>query len=152
MQAQGVKRKDPPTSTAIVVSNKKTKNEGEIIAVESRTSHLKSPIMLLEGHQAELNAVKFSPDGQSIASAGVDKQIRMSVSVHSVLFFSCSQAVLWEVFGDCTNYDVLRGHKNAILELCWSADAQYVLLISPFFFIIFLFYLLRCHLECCSFS
>lgn len=77
-----MKRKDPPTSTAIVVSNKKTKNEGEIIAVESRTSNLKSPIMLLEGHQAELNAVKFSPDGQSLASAGVDKQIRMLVSVN----------------------------------------------------------------------
>jgi WD40 repeat protein len=76
MQVQGVKRKDPPTSTAIVVS-KKTKNEGEIIAVDTRTSSLKSPIMLLEGHQAELNTVKFSPDGQSLASAGVDKQIRM---------------------------------------------------------------------------
>lgn len=73
-EVQGVKRKDPPTSSAIVVS-KKTKNDQEIIAVESRTSNLKAPIMLLEGHAAEISAVKFSPDGQSIASVGVDKQI-----------------------------------------------------------------------------
>jgi len=61
----------------------------------------------LEGHQAELHAVKFSPDGQSLASVGTDKQI-----------------LLWEVFGDCNNYDVLKGHKNAILELCWSQDSE----------------------------
>jgi WD40 repeat protein len=78
MQSQGTKRKDPPStiSNAIVIS-KKSKNEGEIIVVENRTSNLKSPIMLLEGHQAEVNAVKFSPDGQSLATAGVDKQICM---------------------------------------------------------------------------
>jgi len=61
----------------------------------------------LEGHQAEVNTVKFSPDGQSLATAGVDKQI-----------------LLWEVYGDCLNYDVLKGHKNVILELCWSQDSQ----------------------------
>lgn len=74
-EPQGLKRKDPPTSGAIVVSSKKTKNDQEIIAVEARTSNLKAPIMLLEGHGAEINAVKFSPDGQSIASVSVDKQI-----------------------------------------------------------------------------
>lgn len=101
---QGVKRKDPPVSSAIVVS-KKSKGD-EIVAYEGRTSNLKAPIMLLEGHQAEINCVKFSPDGQSIATAGVDKQI-----------------LLWEVFGDCVNYDVLKGHKNAILDLNWSQDS-----------------------------
>jgi Prp8 binding protein len=106
-EAQGLKRKEPPISSAIVVS-KKTKSD-EIIAYESRTSNLKAPIMLLEGHSAEISAVKFSPDGQSIASVGVDKQI-----------------FLWEVFGDCVNYDVMKGHKNAILECCWSQDNQSV--------------------------
>jgi Prp8 binding protein len=89
-----------------VVSNKK--NKSDIVAFQdSRTSNLKAPIMLLEGHGGEINAVKFSPDGQSLASASADKQI-----------------FLWEVFGDCVNYDVLKGHKHNVLEIVWSKDSQ----------------------------
>ena len=34
----------------------------------------------------------------------------------------CFSAVLWDVQGDCKNYNVLSGHKNAVLEIKWSGD------------------------------
>jgi Prp8 binding protein len=30
--------------------------------------------------------------------------------------------VLWNVYGDCGNYNVLTGHQNAVLEVKWSGD------------------------------
>lgn len=40
-------------------------------------------------------------------------------------------AVLWNVQGDCDNYMVLKGHRNAILDLCWTADGQQIISASP---------------------
>ena len=36
----------------------------------------------------------------------------------------------WDVYGECENYNVLRGHKNAVLDLQYSEDGLYVLLLS----------------------
>lgn len=41
-----------------------------------RTSSLESPIMLLTGHQSEINSCKFHPNGQTLMSAGFDRNIR----------------------------------------------------------------------------
>lgn len=52
--------------------------------------------------------------------------IVLSVLLIYCLFVNFSlMLVLWEVFGDCANYDVLKGHKNAILEVVWAQDNQY---------------------------
>ena len=63
------------------------------------------PTMQLTGHQSEIYTLKFSPDGDYLASAGNDRQI----------FF-------WDVSaGEAPrNVGVLKGHKNAILELAWG--------------------------------
>lgn len=37
--------------------------------------------------------------------------------------YNCNIVVLWEVQGECKNYNVLHGHKNAILEAKWLTDA-----------------------------
>ena len=33
--------------------------------------------------------------------------------------------------GDCDNYMVLKGHRNAVLDLCWTTDGQHIISASP---------------------
>ena len=54
-------------------------------------------------------SVRFSPDGQHLATAGMDSNI-----------------FLWDVYGECENYALLQGHKNAVLEICWNWDGTQV--------------------------
>ena len=66
-----------------------------------RTSSLASANMHLSGHKGAVYSCAFDPSGQTLASAGMDKNI-----------------LLWDVFGkECNNFNVLRGHKNAVLEM-----------------------------------
>ena len=37
--------------------------------------------------------------------------------------FNCVTKVLWDVAGESKNYNVLTGHKNAVLEVKWSSSA-----------------------------
>jgi Prp8 binding protein len=95
---------------ALVVKKSRTEEQqgGQLIALGvPRTSTLQAPIVLLEGHQAEVYSCKFDPSGKSLASAGFDKRI-----------------FLWQVHGESINYHVFEGHKNAILEIHWSADGE----------------------------
>ena len=83
-------------------------NDGSGPLVESgqaRTSSLLSPIMLLTGHEGDIFACKFSPDGSFLASSGFDRQI-----------------MLWSTFGECDNLSVMSGHTGAVMELHFSTD------------------------------
>jgi WD40 repeat protein len=60
-----------------------------------RTSNLLAPIMQLTGHAGEVYTMRFSPDGQSVASGSFDKQI-----------------FLWKVFGECENFEVLKASDH----------------------------------------
>ncbi|XWS09441.1 hypothetical protein CRYUN_Cryun40dG0084800 [Craigia yunnanensis] len=79
-----------------------------------RTSSLESPIMLLTGHQSAIYTMKFNPAGTVVASD------RMTMN-----FF------LWNVHGDCKNFMVLKGHKNAVLDLLWTTDGSKIISASP---------------------
>jgi len=83
----------------------------ELVAVDAaqaRTSDLFAPNMHLTGHGAAVYSLKFSPDGQHLASASFDRRI-----------------LLWNVYGEhCANYSMIEGHKNAVLEVHWSADGE----------------------------
>eukprot|EP01090_Pellita_catalonica_P017427 TRINITY_DN5259_c0_g1_i1.p1 TRINITY_DN5259_c0_g1~~TRINITY_DN5259_c0_g1_i1.p1 ORF type:complete len:279 (+),score=45.50 TRINITY_DN5259_c0_g1_i1:405-1241(+) len=35
--------------------------------------------------------------------------------------------LLWNVYGDCINYNELTGHKNAVLEVGWGPDSTFLL-------------------------
>ncbi|CAD5229389.1 unnamed protein product [Bursaphelenchus okinawaensis] len=74
-----------------------------------RTSSLMAPIMLLTGHQGEIFASRFSPNGKYLASSGFDQKI-----------------LLWNVHGDCENFATLKGHTGAVLDLHFSTDSNFV--------------------------
>ena len=63
--------------------------------------------MKLTGHAAAVLTMKFDPSGAHIASGGKDKNV-----------------FLWNTLGDCENYAVLRGHKNAVTEVAWAASGE----------------------------
>jgi len=75
----------------------------------NRKSGLLAPTMLLTGHDAEVFAVEFSPDGRHLVSGGFDKQL-----------------LVWNTYGECENFCVLKGHTNAVLELHWSPEGNQV--------------------------
>jgi len=74
-----------------------------------RTSDLAAPIMKLSGHLGEVLTGRFSPCGSFLATAGYDKEV-----------------LLWQVFGDCRNYCVLRAHNKAVLQLTWGVDSAQI--------------------------
>merc|ERR1719442_219696 len=71
----------------------------------NRKSGLFGPTMLLSGHEGEVFCGEFSPDGRTMATGSFDKSI-----------------YLWNVYGECENYGVMKGHGNAVLEVHWKHD------------------------------
>jgi Prp8 binding protein len=68
---------------------------------EVRASSLASPTMHLSGHSGSVYALEYSPDGSTLCSASFDK--------------TC---LLWS-HADYNNFNVLKGHKNAVLDCHW---------------------------------
>lgn len=77
------------------------------LTADNRSSSLQAPIMLLTGHGGEIFCSRFHPSGQTLASAGFDRQIH-----------------LWNVFGDCENFAVLKGHSAPVLDLHYMTDGE----------------------------
>lgn len=66
---------------------------------------LSSPTLLLSGHTEAIYSISFDPTGCYLASGGMDRHI-----------------MLWDVKSDGQNYNVLEGHKSAILEVKWTGS------------------------------
>lgn len=102
---------EEPTSkrprTELVVAETPQSQLIEIQQGQQRTSNLSAPTMLLTGHKAAVYSVRFNPAGDTLASGSFDKDI-----------------FLWDVYGECRNYNVLQGHKNAVLQVAWSTDGN----------------------------
>lgn len=101
-----------PRAEGALVVNQGGQSGAQLVELKPppRTSGLKAPTMKLTGHEAAVHSVKFSPgNGHMIASASSDKNI-----------------FLWRTYGDCENYAVLSGHRSAVMEVHWSADALQV--------------------------
>ncbi|KAJ8105228.1 hypothetical protein OPT61_g10305 [Boeremia exigua] len=88
-----------PDSTAVA----RTAHNGALIQAGPRGA-LQSPVMQLAGHAGDVFAARFDPTGHGLASGSMDRSIRHS--------------------GTCDNYGILTGHKQAVLDLHWSRDAN----------------------------
>mmetsp|Transcript_35585 Transcript_35585/g.40530 ORF Transcript_35585/g.40530 Transcript_35585/m.40530 type:complete len:333 (+) Transcript_35585:64-1062(+) len=78
-----------------------------------RISSLDQPTMKLSGHKGSIYSLEFNSTGEALVSGGFDMM-----------------CLLWNTTGYCTNYNILVGHKNAILDLAWSSDSDYVVTAS----------------------
>lgn len=66
--------------------------------------------MQLAGHGGDVLTMRFSPDGQHLASGSFDRTI-----------------LLWRTYDECENYMMIRGHKNAVLEVHWFSNGEQLL-------------------------
>ena len=81
--------------------------------------------MLCNGHEGEIYTARFSLDGSCFASAGFD----MRVSFFSLYFWITifySQIFLWNVYGDCENFAVIKGHSGAVMDINFNTDASII--------------------------
>ena len=90
-------------------------NEGNASAVVEyrqpeaiRTSSLPAPTMQLSGHKGSIYSLDYSPSGETLASGGFDMNV-----------------FLWS-HSDYTNFNVLQGHKNAVLDLKWLDESHII--------------------------
>lgn len=103
---------------ALVLTEKRPRNElvslegdnSKQVASIKRTSNLAAPIMLLTGHESEISSCKFHPNGETLVSAGFDRNI-----------------LLWNTYDECKSYALLNGgHKGAILDVQFSAQGDLI--------------------------
>lgn len=75
-------------------------------ALVSHTAVLSSETLLLEGHKASVNSVKWNTTGGLLATGSSDCTV-----------------LLWRIDGDSgENIATLRGHHKAVVELAWNDD------------------------------
>ncbi|KAJ1920146.1 hypothetical protein H4219_001519 [Mycoemilia scoparia] len=98
---------DGNASSGVVIQSDSGSGGGGVVvkATIKRSSGLAHPIMRLTGHEGSILSCKFNHSGEHFASASSDKTI-----------------LLWNTYGECKNYGILRGHTGAVLEVCWSPD------------------------------
>ena len=76
---------------------------------EIRTSSLPDPTIKLTGHRGSVYALQYNNAGDAMVSSSFD--------------MTC---LLWMTGGYYMNYNVLEGHKNAVLDVKWSSDDEYI--------------------------
>ncbi|GLI62903.1 WD-repeat protein 57 [Volvox africanus] len=107
---------EPDSCDGTIVPSKKARTEDDVVQRattkddKERTSLLAASNIQLSGHAGELLSIRFSPDGQCLASASFDKDI-----------------LCWRVYDNNENYMAIKGHRSAVLEVHWFTDGEALL-------------------------
>ncbi|KAF7727798.1 hypothetical protein EC973_007029 [Apophysomyces ossiformis] len=105
-----VKRTKQETEISLVtLSTERSGTSNAIVGTVKRTSSLEAPVMQLSGHSGEIFTCEFNSTGEHIASGSFDRTI-----------------LLWDTYGECKNYGLLKGHSNAVMQLHWSRDSSQI--------------------------
>ena len=105
---------EPPTKRSrneLVVSNHDSGADAYGFDHEPaiRLSSLTANTMKLTGHRGSVYCLAYDPTGENLVSGSFDMK-----------------CLLWNAGGDCENYNILEGHKNAVLDVAWSSDSEFI--------------------------
>jgi len=103
--------KRPRTTTDLVATHPQQQQEESSPFI--RTSSLPYPTLCLTGHSGSVYALAYSP--QALATASFDKTILLWNHHH-----------MQEELEPYCNYNTLRGHKNAVLDVHWCGQERLV--------------------------
>lgn len=104
---------DEDSNAQQIVVSSGGKGSGQMVASIQRTSGLQAPIVSFAGgHEGEILDIKFNAQGDTLATAGVDKRIN-----------------LWRVYGndDNNNFAVLKAQNGAITSLSFPATGNHLM-------------------------
>ena len=115
-----------------------------------RTSSLAEPTMKLSGHKGSVYCLAYDPQGEMLCSGSFDstcllwrgEYIIRYCNLIDIFYVSISACLITQLFhtshhiihhpiisasGNCENLNVLSGHKNAILDLCFTNDSEKII-------------------------
>eukprot|EP00731_Ephydatia_muelleri_P032212 Em0023g719a len=77
----------------------------------------------LSRHAKAVNVVRFSPDGELLASSGDDNAVLLWKLSDSLVITTGEDEENKETW---TVFKMLRGHLEDVYDLCWSRDSKYI--------------------------